>query len=165
MKEKELRAAFKENCTKENMEKLAELKKTLELAKLGQDVQRQHFKDIENKVLQENEFFCARDFKRTANIKVGERITSEEWDFLLSDEEFDRLQNTMLPLWVEAGLTDERGYYKTNWDMIACNAKRELVEFIILNLVPKGMREIFWRERSSVLVEDKIISAFDSCFA
>lgn len=164
MEKELLLAELTKNCEGKK-ERLFELMKSYELAELGRDVQRQHFKDIENKVLQENEFFCGRDglTKRCdEQPSFGERITDEKWSFLLSDEDFDRLQKMMQPLSVEAGLTDEKGYYITNWDMIACDARCELVDYIIDEIVPGDFRELFGQNRASIVFQEKLINAFKS---
>lgn len=162
MEENILLAELTKNCEGKR-EKLFELLKTYELAELGSGVQRQQFKDIENKVLQENEFFCGRSdvVKRCdEQPSFGERITNEKWSFLLSDEDFDRLQKAMLPYYVEQGLTDENGYYITNWDMIACNARCELVDYIIDEIVPKTFCELFRQNRVSIVFQEKLIKVF-----
>lgn len=164
MEEKILLAELTKNCNGKK-EKVLELLKTYELAELGREIQRQQFKDIENIVLKENVFLCGRP-----EIKVrcddqpifGERITDEKWDFLLSDDDFDRLQSLMLPLYVEANLTDEKGYYVMNWDMIACNARNECVEYIIQEIVPSAFRTIFWKNRQSVVFQEKLINVLKS---
>ena len=90
MEEIRLTAELKKNC-ETNRKKLSKLMKVYDLCVLGYDIQEQRCKDVYNKVLSENEFYVSRDMKR-AEIKVGERITDEKFDFLLSDEDFDRLQ-------------------------------------------------------------------------
>jgi len=162
MDEVKLLAELTKNCEGKK-ERLLELLKAFDLAELGRDVQRQQFKDIEKKVLKENEFFCGRDglTKRCdEQPSFGERITDEKWSFLLSDEDFDRLQKMMQPLYVEAGLTDEKGYYITNWDMIACDARCELVDFIIDEIVPENFRKLFGQNRVSIVFQEKLINAF-----
>lgn len=166
MEEKILLAELKKNC-EGKQEKVLELLKTYELAELGSEVQRQQFKDIENKVLKENEFFCGRpDIKVRSDDQpiFGERITDEKWDFLLSDDDFDRLQSLMLPLYVEENLTDENGYYIKNWDMIAIGAKRELVEYVIKEVIPSFFRNLFWENRTNVVFQDKLIKITKDAF-
>lgn len=162
MKKEFLLALLTKNCEGKK-EKLFELLKTYELAELGKKVQGQHFKDIENKVLQENEFLCGRSdvsIRCDDQPRFGERITNERWSFLLSDDDFDRLQATMLPYYVEAGLTDEKGYYITNWDMISCKARKELVDYIIDEIVPASFRELFGQKRDYITFQDKLINIF-----
>lgn len=162
MEEKILLAELTKNCEGKK-EKLLDLLKSYELAELGRDVMNQRFKDIENKVLQENEFFCGRSdvtIRCDEQPRFGERITDEKWSFLLSDEDFDRLQAATLPIEVKEGLVDEKGYYITNWHTIACDARRELVNFIIDEIVPASFRELFGQKRDYITFQDKLIKIF-----
>jgi len=166
MEKEILLAELTKNCG-EKKEKLMDLLKAFDLAELGSKVQRQQFKDIENKVLKENVFLCGRP-----EVKVrcddqpifGERITDEKWSFLLSDDDFDRLQSLMQPLYVEANLTDEKGYYVTNWDMIACEARCELVEYIIKEVIPTAFRKLFWENRDRIVFQEKLIKITKEAF-
>lgn len=166
MEKEILLAELTKNCNGKK-EKFLELLKAFDLAELGREVQRQEFKDIENKVLKENVFLCGRP-----EIKVrcddqpifGERITDEKWSFLLSDDDFDRLQSLMLPLYVEANLTDENGYYVTNWDMIACDARNELVSFIVDEIVPKAIAGVFRKNIHSIVMQEKLIKITKQAF-
>jgi hypothetical protein len=160
MEEIRLTAELKKNC-ETNREKLSELMKVYDLAALGYDMQEQRCKDIYNKVLSENEFYAERDCGR-CEIKVGERITDEKFDFLLSDEDFERLETLAHPIFVAEGITDEKGYFIENWVTIKISARKDLVEFIIQNIVPFEMRETFWEARQSIVQTDKLISIMRS---
>ena len=163
MNEKILLAELTKNCNGKK-EKIVELLKTYELAELGRDVWRQEFKEIENRVLNENVFLCAREFSRDTGFKSGDRITSEEWDFLLSDEDFSRLQSLLAPCYVEAGLTDEKGYYTTNWDTIVCDARNDLVKYVINEILPNSMAGIFMENIWSIVMQEKLIKILKSAF-
>ena len=166
MEKEFLLAELQKNCG-EKKEKLMDLLKAFDLAELGSKVQRQQFKDIENKVLKENVFLCGHpEMKVRCDDQpiFGERITDEKWDFLLSDDDFDRLQSLMLPLYVEANLTDEKGYYVTNWDMIACEARCELVEYIIKEVIPTAFRKLFWENRDRIVFQEKLIKITKEAF-
>ena len=166
MEKEILLAELTKNCG-EKKEKLMDLLKAFDLAELGSKVQRQQFKDIENKVLKENIFLCGHpEMKVRCDDQpiFGERITDEKWDFLLSDDDFDRLQSLMLPLYVEANLTDEKGYYVTNWDMIACEARCELVEYIIKEVIPTAFRKLFWENRDRIVFQEKLIKITKEAF-
>ena len=157
-----LLAELTKNCEGKK-EKLSEFMKTYELAKLGREVMNQRFKDIENKVLQENEFFCGRSdvYSRCdEQPKFGERIADAKWSFLLSDEDFDRLQAATLPYEVEAGLTDDKGFFITNWHTIECKARGELVNYIIDEIVPEQFRDSFKSNSDRIVFQDKLINAF-----
>ena len=155
-----LTAELKKNC-ETNREKLSELLKVYDLTVLGYQVQEQRCKDVYNKVLAENEFYASRDIERT-EIKVGERITDEKFDFLLSDEDFDRLQTLARPIFVAEGITDENDYFIENWVTKKVSARKELVEFIIQEIVPQEMREKFWEVRHNIVQKDKLISIMRS---
>ena len=160
MEEKKLLAELKRNCEK-NQKKLADLMKLFDLAELGQQIQEQRCKDVYNKVLAENEFYASRDIERT-EIKVGERITDEKFDFLLSDEDFDRLQSLAQPIFVAEGISDENGCFVEKWCEMKIKARKELVEFIIQKIVPKEMRETFWEAKYNIVQMDKLINLMRS---
>lgn len=160
MEQKKLLAELKKNC-ETNREKLSELLKVYELTVLGYQVQEQRCKDVYNKVLSENEFFASRDIESTG-IKVGERITDEKFDFLLSDEDFDRLQTLARPIFVAEGIIDEDDYFIEDWVTKKVSARKELVEFIIQNIVPNEMRETFWEAKHNIVQMDKLINLMRS---
>lgn len=158
--EEKMLLEFSTTC-EENRDKLFELLKVYELAQLGHEIQEQECKSVCNQVLSENEFFAAKEFDRSpVQIKIGDRILDEKYTFLLSDEDFDRLQELEAPILVEQEITDERGYYLTNWLETECDARRNLVNFIILNIVPESMRELFWKNRLNIVFCHKLIDAF-----
>ena len=165
MEEKILLAELTKNCG-EKKEKVCELLSVYELTELGRDVWRQQFKDIEDRVLQENEFFCERDVNsRYEDMpKSGERILIEKWDFLLSDEDFERLQALLHPIYVKENLTDEKGYYIENWDMKLCDARCELVDYIINEIIPASLRQIFWENRLNIIYQEKLIKITKDAF-
>ena len=160
MEEIRLTAELKKNC-ETNREKLSELMKVYDLCVLGYDMQEQRCKDVYNKVLSENEFYAKRDCGR-CEVKIGERITDEKFDFLLSDEDFDRLQTMARPIFVAEGITDENDYFIENWVTKKVSARKELVEFIIQKIVPKEMRSEFWEARQNITQTDKLINIMRS---
>lgn len=160
MEEKKLLAELTKNC-KTQREKLSELMKTYDLAVLGYDMQEQSCKDVYNKVLSENEFFASRDVART-EVKVGERITDEMFDFLLSEEDFERLQTLAAPILVAQGITDQNGYYTVNWVKIKTSAMNDLVDFIIDNILPTDMKQKFSQVRRHIVYQLKLINIMRS---
>ena len=160
MEETILMAELKKNCDT-NREKLSELLKVYDLTELGYQVQEQRCKDVYNKVLSENEFFASRDVART-EIEVGERITDEEFAFLLSDEDCDRLNALAHPIFVAEGITDENDRFIEDWVTKKVSARKDLVEFIIQNIVPSEMREKFWEVRRNIVQTDKLIEIMRS---
>lgn len=156
MEEKLLLAELTKNGS-QHREKCVELLKYFDLAELGRKIDDEKEKFLHNKVLAEHEFFADKDCE-LAGVKKGDRITDEEFTFLLSKEEWDRFFGFCHKLSVEAGLVDENGYYKTNWSKIVCDARNELYEFIVLNIVPSAIREIFWERRWSIVTQEKLIN-------
>ena len=122
MEEKILLAELTKNCG-EKREKVAELFKALELAELGYKLQDERCKDVHNRVLAEYEFFCDKDFSRDTGFKVGDRITDDEFLFLLSDDDFDRVMKLSRPIMVAEKITDEDGYFLENWGKMRCDAR------------------------------------------
>lgn len=164
MEEKILLAELKKNC-KEKKAKVMELLEAYDLAELGRQVWEQRFKDIENRVLSEHKFFASNDCERWGNnIKKGDRITDEGLSFLLSDEDFKRLQDLMLPIYVAENLTDKDGYYTQNWDEIVWVARCELVKYIIEAVVPSVFRPVFRKNEKSLILQEKLISITKEAF-
>ena len=154
--EKKMCAELERNCT-ENKERLLELMKTYELAKLGNEVQRQEFDDIYNEVLAKNEFYCKSDEYERVGVKCGDRITDDRNMWTLEEDDFNKVMELSRPLEVERGLTDDNGYYITNWLTIELEAKQELVNFIIGNIIPSDIREQFAKVRTSIVYQDKLL--------
>ena len=156
MNEKELRAAFKENCTVENMKTLAVMLSVLELAELGYKVQEESIKECYKRVLAEHPFYAEEACERIG-IKYGQRILEEDYTFLLSDNDCDRLNKLVIPVMAKENITDERGYFTTNWFGKKCKARRDLYCFFIDNFLPQPMREIFLVNKTSVVTQNKVI--------
>ena len=78
----------------------------------------------------------------------------------MSREDFERLQQLMLPIYVEEGLTDEKGYYIHNWDSERLEAKNQLVDFLLDEIVPTELRNVFDKERRNIVFMDKLIKIF-----
>lgn len=161
--EKQMCSELESNCTK-NKERLLELMKTYELAKLGDEMQKQQFNDIYNEVLAKNEFYCKSGDYERVGVKCGDRITDEKNLWTLDDDDFHKVMELALPLQVEQGLTDDKGYYITNWLTIELAAKRELVDFIIGNIIPSDMREQFAKVRTSIVYQDKLLDIVKNAF-
>lgn len=160
MEEIKLTAELKKNC-ETNREKLSELLKVFDLCVLGYDMQEQRCKDVYNKVLSENEFYAKLGCGR-CEVKVGDRITNEEFSFLLSDEDFERHLSLAIPIFVAEKITDENGYFIEDWVTKKVQARKDLVEFIIQNIVPSEMREKFWEVRHNIVQTDKLIDIMRS---
>lgn len=156
MDEKVLLAELKSNCKKyENT--LLEMMKVLDLTILGDEVQEQQFKDIYNRVLSENEFFCAKEYRRDTGIKVGDRILDESRMFLLSDDDFDKVGELALPYFVKENLTDETGRFVTNWSMKVIEEKNNVFDFVCKNILPKELGDFFYERKWNLTVQNKVI--------
>jgi hypothetical protein len=158
---KNLENELKANC-EQHREKLMNLKKEYELAKLGLEMYEQQEKEIDNKVLAENVFTAEMDVP-DMNIKKGDRITCEEETFLMSDADFQRYQELTTKGTAAAGLTTEDGYYITNWHIISVKAKQALINFLLDYIVPAPMRGQMEGCRTRVVYQDKLLAAFDKC--
>ena len=163
MEEKVLLAELTKNCG-EKKEKVAELFKVYELAELGYKLQDERCKDVHNRVLSEHEFFCDKDFSRDTGFKVGDRITDDEFLFLLSDDDFDRVMKLSRPIMVAEKITDEDGYFLENWGKMRCDARCELVEYIILEIIPAPLRPIFWENRINYTFQEKLMKITRDAF-
>lgn len=163
MEEKILLAELTKNCG-EKKAKVLELFEALELAELGYKLQDERCKDIHNRVLAEHEFLCDKEFARDTGFNVGDRITDDEFLFLLSDEDFDRVMKLSRPIEVAEKITDEDGYFLENWGKIRCDARCELVEYIILEIVPEALRPIFWENRINYTFQEKLIKITKDAF-
>lgn len=155
MNEKQLMAEF-DNNIKANFSQLQDLFKAYDLAALGYDMQDEQSRDAHNRVLANNTFYAARDCKR-ANLAKGDRITDETFAFLLSDadkSEFVRLSTIEL---TKDGVTDERGYYVTDWLGIKGDARRKLVAFIIDELLPWEMQLQFKPYEANIVQTEKLL--------
>lgn len=131
----------------------------LDLCADAQKEQEKRFDDIYERVLRSGDFRVTRpDYqpRRPEDPKPGDRITTEFWMFLLSDEDFQKVLDLATPICVEEGLTDANGNYITNWMMKKIEAERELNEFFIRKIVPEELQGIFWDNRNRVVVMEKM---------
>ena len=157
-------AELTENCNR-HRDTLIELLKSYDLAVLGREMADAHEKDIHNRVLAENEFYVSRRFERDCEVKFGDRITDETYDFLMSKEDFERYLKLSRPIMVAEGVCDENGYYLTDWVSIKVNTMNVLVDFIIANILPTALRETFAMVRRNVVQEEKLIDITRKAFA
>ena len=169
MEEKKLQSELAANC-KQHGKQLSELLKAYELACLGYDMQEQRCKDVYNRVLAENEFFIAKNTdianKRSGNdFHDGDRVTSEEYMFMLSDEDFNKVLDLATPIFVAEKITDEEGCFIENWTEMRSDSRNELVNFIIQNVIPAELRGAFYRLRHNVVQQQKLIDIVKGAFA
>lgn len=139
---------------------LIERLKMYDLCKLGEQMQDAQCADIYNQVLASNEFYAreAMGYRGwEGEPKAGERITNNEWSFMLTRPDFDKLMNLALPLMIEAKITDENGRYIERWTEKKINARQELINLIIDHILPESMKTNFAVARYNVVVMDKLI--------
>lgn len=156
MNEKQLMAEFAANI-KSNFSQLQDLFKAYDLAVLGYDMHEQQCKEAYNKTLQNTPFYAAKGCER-CGIEAGERITNEFYSFLLSAEDFNRYCDLNVEELTRQGITDERGYYVTDWLGIKGDARRKLVAFIIDELLPWEMRLQFKPQELNITITDKLLN-------
>lgn len=155
---KKMTAEFTANV-KANIQQLAELFKAYDLAELGYKMQEEQSKQCYTEALQAGEYRAAEGYNmRGVNINEGDRVTDEKYSWLLSDVDFGRLQTAALRLLVRDGVTDEKGYYITDWLGIKGDARRALVNFIIDTVLPDGMRAQFAAVRLNIVQTDKLLN-------
>ena len=154
--EKMLSELIQNRC--KNVDKLRELLEAYDLADIGDKMQGQRVREIYNRVLRENEFLAVRD-SLCSNIKIGDRITDEKQDFLMSEEDFERMLDLAQPILFAEKITDEKGYYINDWASKRNKTWVELVNFIIQKILPSPFSETFWENRFNVPKMDKLIES------
>ena len=164
MEEKIMMAEMMKNFG-EKKEALKELVKVYQIAKIGDEVQEAHIKEIYNRVLAENEFFAEMECSRgKVAIKKGDRIMDEEFSFLLSENDFDKLQNLAAPILVAEKVTDEDGCYITNYSMMKVEAVNKIFEYVCKNVMPKKegaeLYEFRWKYSTQLKVVDVTCKLF-----
>ena len=165
MEKEILLAELQKNCNAYRNE-MNDLLTELELTILGNEIQEEEFKVIYNHVLSENEFFSTEDFQRgDKEIRKGDRITEEEFTFLMSENDFERYQKLCVPYFVKENLTDENGYYITNWSRMVVDAKNKLFDFICHKVLPKELGNLFFEQRWNITVQNKVIDITKEAFA
>ena len=157
MEEKKMLAEMMKNFG-EKKNALKELVKTYQVAKLGDEVQEEHIKEVHNRVLSENEFFAVDECSRgKVAVKVGDRITDEEFEFLLSDEDFDRMQKLAAPILVAEKVTDEDGCFLTNWSMMKVEAVNKLFEYVCKEVLPEKEGAELYEFRWHYMTQQKVL--------
>lgn len=83
-----MQAVFTANI-RANIGQLAELFKAYDLAELGYKMQEEQSKQCYTEALQAGEYHAAEGYNmRGVNINEGDRVTDEEYSWLLSNEDF-----------------------------------------------------------------------------
>ena len=151
------------NCNPTNLSKLSDLFKAWELAKIGREMHDSICDECIDKALADNYFFASEDFKRVG-IKKGGRVLSHNDLFAISNEDFDKVMELSVPLWVAAGETDEEGNSIIPWVDLVCDARWALVDFIIEQIIPVKLRPVFLENRRNVTQMNKLIEITRAAF-
>jgi len=96
-----------------------------------------------NEVLKEHIYtIAANKISERYNMKAGDRITSEEYSYLMSDADFEQYLKYAQEKFYAYGYTDEDGKYKPGYDGtdIRIKAENELIDFQI-SILPEEMKE------------------------
>lgn len=127
------------DAVKEHGDRMLELFRLHDLAVIGQKIQDESTEAIYNAVLQENEFYVAPENEGIKPATIGRRITSNDWSFLLSKEDFDRLYSLAHPKLVKANIIDEDGHYRENWLEMKVKAHQACLRFAVNHFIPDGL--------------------------
>lgn len=156
MDTKKMTAEFTANV-KTNIQRLAELFKAYDIAKLGDEAQDARTKECYAEALKNGVYCSDKDWGRGLNIKAGDRITDPNLMYYLSENDFARLLKESNKITLREGITDKDGNYITPWASIMLDARRALVNFIIDAILPDGMREQFSAVRLNIVQTDKLL--------
>lgn len=155
------------NNFEQHKKELNELLTVYELAELGRSMFDARCDDVIDRVLAEHKFYVGKEFKesvRTLPMKQGDRVTSHDYEWLLSEEDFGRLYKLARPIMVAEKLTDENGYFTENWSDMVCDARNKVFDFICQNIMPEAIRERFYRNRWNVRVQEKVINVMKGAY-
>lgn len=157
MKAEELKE-FTENVNR-NRAELAARFMYLDVCEEAYREQEARIDEIYTQVLNEGDYRVNRaDYvpMREGEPKQGDRIVSEEWMFLLSEEDFARVCELAGKVLFAEGITDDKGRYVTNWMIMKIEAEQQVNEFFIRKIVPQSVRDVLWRNRSRVVPMEKM---------
>lgn len=151
----------------QHKKELNELLTAYELAKLGREMFDARCDDVIDRVLGEHEFYVGKEFKesaRTLSLKRGDRVTSHDYEWLLSEEDFERLHKLARPIMVAEKLTDENGYFTEDWPKVVCDARGKVFDFICQNIMPEAIRDRFCNNRWNVTVQERVINVMKGAY-
>lgn len=143
-----------------NRENLEQKFKEYDLLCLGRDMQEQRFRDITDRILADNVFTVTAplDGEPRAGIPGrGERILSNEFTFLLDDKDHERLRKLREAACLDAGLTDEEGHDREPWTERCFTARRDLLTYILDNVIPNCLRETLAACRKSHVRSEQLL--------
>lgn len=126
--------------TETNLQKLKELFAAFDIAKTGYDVQKNHIREICKQVIQNNIFHAGRDYKYgDIVINKGDRITDDNFSFIIDDAEIEQYYDILGNSLFEAGIANEQGYYITDWLTMIGDSRRALLYYSMENLISDWM--------------------------
>ena len=110
METKEMTAEFTANV-KANIQRLAELFKAYDIAKLGDEAQDARTKECYAEALKNGVYCSDKDWGRGLNIKAGDRITDPNLMYYLGENDFARLLKESNKIALREGITDKAVSY------------------------------------------------------
>ena len=115
---------------------IVELQHIYLLKQIQNEIIRERFNVVYDKVLSENPFYAEREFSRNEDgckISKGDRIFSCTHHYLMSTKDFDRYLEICLKEFYKAGLTDEEGKYteETNTENQLTEIKNKLIRLSV----------------------------------
>lgn len=143
-----------------NMENLEQKFKEYDLLCLGRDMQEQRFRDITDRILADNVFTVTAplDGEPRAGIPGrGERILSDKFTFLLDKKNHERLCKLREAACLDAGLTDEKGHDREPWTERCFTARRDLLTYILNNIIPDFLRDTIATCRKSYIRSEQLL--------
>lgn len=135
MENKTLLEKFTELANSRKVE-IVELQHMYLLKQIENEIVQERFKEVYNKVLEENPFYSDRDCERSRSgnkISKGDRILSSDDQWCMSTEDYDRFLEICRKEDYAAGLTDEEGKYteETNTENQLSNIKEKLIHLSV----------------------------------
>jgi hypothetical protein len=146
-----------ENNMNQGKDHLHLLKLQYLAAQLVEHELQEKFNEAHNKVLQDNEFFVVNTDTRLSQ-KIGDRITDQEYEFCMSDEDLKKYFALCTIETTKRGLTKDDGTYNDNCNGIEIKFKAEnaLVDYQI-SLLPKALQDEFQAVKKDYVLKHKFI--------
>ena len=115
---------------------IMELQHMYLLKQIENEIVQGRFKEVDNKVLEENPFYSDRDCKRSESgnrISKGDRILSSDDQWLMSIEDYNKFLEICKKENYVVGLTDEEGRYteETNTENQLKDIKEKLIRLSV----------------------------------
>lgn len=136
MENKILLERFTELANNRKVE-IVELQHMYLLKQIENEIVQERFKEVYNKVLEENPFYVNNpilsESKRKCKLSVGDRIIESDDQWCMSKEDYDRFLEICRKEYFAAGLTDEEGRYteETNTENQLNDIKEKLIRLSV----------------------------------